>query len=86
MLKTVEQGGLNVVMNEIQETWLDLFGEQLAQMNDISAKLSERQFDKIIEEALEIAFTNFDYNEDRGFTEVDMQEAIYQAIVSFIKV
>lgn len=71
---------------EIQETWLDLFGEQLAQMNDISAKLSERQFDKIIEEALEIAFTNFDYNEDRGFTEVDMQEAIYQAIVSFIKV
>jgi ketol-acid reductoisomerase len=71
---------------EIQETWLDLFGEQLAQMNNISAKLSERQFDKIIEEALEIAFTNFDYNEDRGFTEVDMQEAIYQAIVSFIKV
>jgi len=71
---------------EIQETWLDLFGEQLAQMNDISAKLSERQFDRIIEEALEIAFTNFDYNEDRGFTEVDMQEAIYQAIVSFIKV
>lgn len=71
---------------EIQETWLDLFGEQLAQMNNISAKLSERQFNKIIEEALEIAFTNFDYNEDRGFTEVDMQEAIYQAIVSFIKV
>jgi ketol-acid reductoisomerase len=71
---------------EIQETWLDLFGEQLAQMNNISAKLSERQFDKIIEEALEIAFTNFDYNEDRGFTEADMQEAIYQAIVSFIKV
>jgi hypothetical protein len=71
---------------EIQETWLDLFGEQLAQMNNISAKLSERQFDKIIEEALEIAFTNFDYNEDRGFSEVDMQEAIYQAIVSFIKV
>jgi len=71
---------------EIQETWLDLFGEQLAQMNNISAKLSERQFDKIIEEALEIAFTNFDYNEDRGFTEVDIQEAIYQAIVSFIKV
>lgn len=71
---------------EIQETWLDLFGEQLAQMNNISAKLSERQFDKIIEEALEIAFTNFDYNEDRGFAEVDMQEAIYQAIVSFIKV
>jgi hypothetical protein len=71
---------------EIQETWLDLFGEQLAQMNNISAKLSERQFDKIIADALAIAFTNFDYNEERGFTEVDMQEAIYQAIVSFIKV
>ena len=68
------------------ETHRDLFGDQLAQMNNISARLTDRQFEAIIDEALEIAMTNFDYEEGKGFSDLDMIEAIEQAIVSFIKV
>tara|TARA_X000001382_G_C3036282_1_gene136356 strand:+ start:122 stop:331 length:210 start_codon:yes stop_codon:yes gene_type:complete len=68
------------------ETHRDLFGDQLAQMNNISARLTDRQFEAIIDEALEIAFTNFDYKEDKSFSDLDIIEALEQAIVSFIKV
>ena len=68
------------------ETHRDLFGDQLAQMNNISARLTDRQFKAIIDEALEIAFTNFDYKEDKSFSDLDIIEALEQAIVSFIKV
>lgn len=68
------------------ETHRDLFGDQLAQMNNISARLTDRQFKAIIDEALEIAFTNFDYEEGKSFSDFDIIEALEQAIVSFIKV
>ena len=68
------------------ETHRDLFGDQLAQMNNISARLTDRQFEAIIDEALEIAFTNFDYEEEKSFSDLDIIEALEQAIVSFIKV
>jgi len=68
------------------ETHRDLFGDQLAQMNNISARLTDRQFEAIIDEALEIALTNFDYEEGKSFSDLDIIEALEQAIVSFIKV
>tara|TARA_X000001316_G_C882881_1_gene7732 strand:- start:242 stop:451 length:210 start_codon:yes stop_codon:yes gene_type:complete len=68
------------------ETHRDLFGDQLAQMNNISARLTDRQFKAIIDEALEIAFTNFDYEAEKSFSDFDIIEALEQAIVSFIKV
>ena len=68
------------------ETHRDLFGDQLAQMNNISARLTDRQFKAIIDEALEIAFTNFDYEAEKSFSDLDIIEALEQAIVSFIKV
>lgn len=68
------------------ETHRDLFGDQLAQMNNISARLTDRQFEAIIDEALEIAFTNFDYEAEKSFSDFDIIEALEQAIVSFIKV
>ncbi len=44
------------------ETWIDRFSEQMSSMNNITARLSERQFQAVVREALEIAFTNIDYD------------------------
>ena len=69
----------------MMETHKELFGEELAQMVVISSKLNERQFDAIVTEAMEIAFTNFDYKAE-GFDTPTIIEALGQAIASFIKV
>jgi hypothetical protein len=68
------------------ETWIDRFSEQMSSMNNITARLSERQFQAVVREALEIAFTNIDYDPDRGFKDIEIIDCLEQALVSFIKV
>lgn len=67
------------------ETWQSIFGEQLASMNELSAKMTAQQFEAVVEEALEIAFMG-DYDEERGFKDYEITQALNEAIVSFIRV
>ena len=72
--------------SQSNESWIDIFSEHMSSMNNISARMSERQFEAVVKEALEIAFTNIDYDPDRGFSNLEIIDCLEKALVSFIKV
>tara|TARA_R110000782_G_scaffold92973_1_gene176429 strand:+ start:852 stop:1076 length:225 start_codon:yes stop_codon:yes gene_type:complete len=65
------------------ETWKDIVGDRLASMNGISSKISDKTFDKLVEEVYYVLMSA-DYDEDKGFKDLEIFETIEEVIADCI--
>ena len=65
------------------ETWKGIVGDRLASMNGISSKISDKTFDKLVEEVYYVLMSA-DYDEDKGFKDLEIFEAIEEVIADCI--
>ncbi len=65
------------------ETWKDKVGDRLASMNGISSKISDKTFDKLVDEVHDVLM-NGDYDEDRGIKDLEIFETIEEVIADCI--
>ncbi len=61
------------------ETWKDIVGDRLASMNGISSKISDKTFDKLVDEVHDVLMSG-DYDEDRGIKDLEIFETIEEVI------
>tara|TARA_R110000772_G_C13035332_1_gene412260 strand:- start:100 stop:324 length:225 start_codon:yes stop_codon:yes gene_type:complete len=61
------------------ETWKGIVGDRLASMNGISSKISDKTFDKLVEEVYYVLMSA-DYDEDKGFKDLEIFETIEEVI------
>ena len=61
------------------ETWKGIVGDRLASMNGISSKISDKTFDKLVEEVYYVLMSA-DYDEDKGFKDLEIFEIIEEVI------
>tara|TARA_R110001606_G_scaffold130016_1_gene265017 strand:- start:248 stop:472 length:225 start_codon:yes stop_codon:yes gene_type:complete len=61
------------------ETWKDIVGDRLASMNGISSKVTDKTFDKLVEEVYYVLMSA-DYDEDKGFKDLEIFETIEEVI------
>ena len=65
------------------ETWKDIVGDRLASMNGISSKVTDKTFDKLVEEVYYVLMSA-DYDEDKGFKDLEIFETIEEVIADCI--
>tara|TARA_R110000787_G_scaffold262980_1_gene368662 strand:+ start:235 stop:459 length:225 start_codon:yes stop_codon:yes gene_type:complete len=65
------------------ETWKGIVGDRLASMNGISSKISDKTFDKLVEEVYYVLMSA-DYDEDKGFKDLEIFETIEEVIADCI--
>tara|TARA_R110000764_G_scaffold172872_1_gene259659 strand:+ start:223 stop:447 length:225 start_codon:yes stop_codon:yes gene_type:complete len=61
------------------ETWKGIVGDRLASMNGISSKVTDKTFDKLVEEVYYVLMSA-DYDEDKGFKDLEIFETIEEVI------
>tara|TARA_R110002153_G_scaffold90903_1_gene221656 strand:+ start:479 stop:703 length:225 start_codon:yes stop_codon:yes gene_type:complete len=65
------------------ETWKGIVGDRLASMNGISSKVTDKTFDKLVEEVYYVLMSA-DYDEDKGFKDLEIFETIEEVIADCI--
>tara|TARA_R100000544_G_C2198475_1_gene45437 strand:+ start:398 stop:646 length:249 start_codon:yes stop_codon:yes gene_type:complete len=70
---------LEFIGERIMETWKDIVGDRLASMNGISSKISDKTFDKLVDEVHDVLMSG-DYDEDRGIKDLEIFETIEEVI------
>jgi len=61
------------------ETWKDKVGDRLASMNGISSKISDKTFNRIVNEVHDVLMSG-DYDSDRGIKDLEIFETIEEVI------
>ena len=61
------------------ETWKDKGGDRLASMNGISSKISDKTFNRIVNEVYDVLMSG-DYDSDRGIKDLEIFETIEEVI------
>tara|TARA_B100001057_G_C22702945_1_gene892531 strand:+ start:169 stop:393 length:225 start_codon:yes stop_codon:yes gene_type:complete len=61
------------------ETWKDKVGDRLASMNGISSKISDKTFNRIVNEVYDVLMSG-DYDSDRGIKDLEIFETIEEVI------
>ena len=61
------------------ETWKDKVGDRLASMNGISSKISDKTFNRIVNEVYDVLMSG-DYDSDRGIKDLEIFETIEEVL------
>ena len=61
------------------ETWKDKVGDRLASMNGISSKISDKTFNRIVNEVYDVLMSG-DYDSERGIKDLEIFETIEEVI------